>query len=247
MVSREGLFRTYHALRARLVPSLRYSQELYEEQITALTANKRWLDLGCGHQVLPAWRATQEEALVRATRFAVGIDYELGALQKHRSITLRVRGDLGHLPFDDASFDVASANMVLEHLDKPEDVFAEVHRVLAPGGVFAFHTPNAWGYSTLAARMVPQWPKVAMARVLEARASEDVFPTHYRANTFRQLRQLARDTGFEVVKFRAIVTDAVFATVPPLAVSELLWIRLLMSRPFKSLRPNLLGVLQRPC
>jgi len=59
MVSREGLFRTYHALRARLVPSLRYSQELYEEQITALTANKRWLDLGCGHQVLPAWRATQ--------------------------------------------------------------------------------------------------------------------------------------------------------------------------------------------
>jgi SAM-dependent methyltransferase len=51
------------------------------------------------------------------------------------------------LPFAAGSFDLVSANMVLEHLPAPEQVFQEIARVLAPGGKFVFltrHLGNPW-------------------------------------------------------------------------------------------------------
>src|SRR5687768_428709 len=48
----------------------------------------------------------------------------------------------GLLPFDDASVDAAVAIEVLEHIDGHDRFFAEVARVLAPGGIVMFTTPN---------------------------------------------------------------------------------------------------------
>ena len=48
----------------------------------------------------------------------------------------------GRLPFDDASADAAVAIEVLEHIDGHDRFFAEVARVLAPGGIVMFTTPN---------------------------------------------------------------------------------------------------------
>ena len=48
----------------------------------------------------------------------------------------------GHLPFDDASFDAALAIEVLEHIDGHDRFFADVARVLKPGGIVMFTTPN---------------------------------------------------------------------------------------------------------
>ena len=44
------------------------------------------------------------------------------------------RGDLGHLPIDDQSVDLAIAQLVLHHVEKPADALAEIHRVLRPSG-----------------------------------------------------------------------------------------------------------------
>ena len=48
----------------------------------------------------------------------------------------------GGLPFDDGSMDLAVAIEVAEHIDGHAGFFAEVSRVLAPGGRFMFTTPN---------------------------------------------------------------------------------------------------------
>ena len=48
----------------------------------------------------------------------------------------------GRLPFDDATVDAAVAIEVLEHIDGHSRFFAEVARVLVPGGVIMFTTPN---------------------------------------------------------------------------------------------------------
>lgn len=42
----------------------------------------------------------------------------------------------GRIPFDDNSFDVVVSNQVFDHTEKPRPVFAEIRRVLKPGGVF---------------------------------------------------------------------------------------------------------------
>jgi hypothetical protein len=42
------------------------------------------------------------------------------------------------------------------------------------------------------------------------------------------------------------VSDAIFSVFPPIAVIELLWIRLLMTAAMKPLRTNIIAVLQKP-
>src|SRR4051812_40974401 len=114
MSIRPALFSIYGRLRDAIAPGLRYSQHFYEQQLAAAAAAESdWLDLGCGHRVLPEWRGAAERAIVARCRTVTGIDYDLPSLVKHRSMKRRVRGDIGSLPFKDGSFDLVTANMVV--------------------------------------------------------------------------------------------------------------------------------------
>ena len=149
------------------------------------------------------------------------------------------------LPFKSEAFDLVTANMVVEHLDNPGEQFREISRILKPKGVFLFHTPNAYGYGVILSKFVPEGLKGKLIYLLEGRQEHDVFPTHYKANTEAQVKALARVNGFEVLQLDLIPTDAIFAMIPPLAALELLWIRLLMTPPFRSLRTNMIVALRK--
>ena len=246
-MNRNRLYDIYARMERIIAPKLKYSQYLYEETLqAALQPGAVWLDLGCGHHVLPLWRGQEEESLVRKAGKVVGLDYDWPSLQKHRSIRNRVRGDISLLPFPDETFNLVTANMVVEHLEKPAIQFREVLRVLKPGGVFIFHTPNALGYTTVAARMVPGFLKGGLIRILDGRPSEDVFKTHYMANRGPQIEQLAREVGFSIAKIRFIVSSAKFAVIAPLAFFELFLIRALMTNPLERARTNLIVSLAKP-
>lgn len=49
-------------------------------------------------------------------------------------------GDLASLPFAPDSFDLAWSSLALQWVDEPESTFAELRRVLRPGGVLLFAT-----------------------------------------------------------------------------------------------------------
>lgn len=49
-------------------------------------------------------------------------------------------GDAENLPFRDHSFDLVMSNLSLQWSNEPDKVFAEVRRVLKPGGLFMFTT-----------------------------------------------------------------------------------------------------------
>jgi ubiquinone/menaquinone biosynthesis C-methylase UbiE len=243
---RKTLFKIYWKMRAVIAPKLKHAQALYEEVLKEhVTTETTWLDLGCGHQVLSGWRAEEENRLVGNCRMIVGMDYDLPSLRLHRSIARKLKGDITNLPFADSSFDLVTANMVVEHLSEPDRQFQEVSRILKPGGVFIFHTPNALGYPSIMTRLVPDKLKDRLIYLLDGRKEEDVFDVHYKANSKKKIQSLALAAGFEAPKTQMIVSDAVFSVVPPFALPELVSIRILMTRPFRSLRTNIIATLKK--
>lgn len=248
MTVRETLYRTTSALQRRIVPELKYSQASYEDELRRhLPRAQAWLDVGCGHRLLPEWRSEAEADLLASVPFAAGIDRDYDALRGHRTIRNVLQADIGMLPFQEMSFDLVTANMVIEHLDDPLHQFREIARVLRPGGVFLFHTPNLKSYVIRIARRLPDRMKKPLARVLEGRKEEDVYPTHYRANTADEVRSIADRAGLDVVSIRFTASTPVFSLVPPLAVIELLYLRQVMRRPhLASHGQTLICALRRP-
>ena len=92
--------------------------------------------------------------------------------------------DAGGIPYPDAAFDVVFADNVLEHLPDPLAVFREIARVLKPGGVFLFKTPNKTHYMPTIARLTPHRFHQFVNR-LRGRAEIDTFPTRYEVLSFK--------------------------------------------------------------
>lgn len=243
---RSRLYEIYLWLEQRLVPGLRSSQYQYRDVLDPhVTQGCEWLDVGCGHSVFGTWMLEEERALTSRAKRVVGIDLDLPGLKAHRTIKDKALGDLRYLPFPDRSFGIVTANMVVEHLPDPLLILREIGRVLKPGGVFVFLTPNRLTISIRIASKVPAGIKRRLVRVLEARAEEDVFKTFYRFNTEETVRTLAAQAGFTAEEVHLTLTSALTQMIPPVVVFELLWIRLLRKERWRHLKPNLIGVLRR--
>lgn len=246
----ESSSRVLEFLERTLTPGLQNSQYAYK---AALQAHCRpgiaWLDLGCGHQLLQDWmpRSQQDETeLLRRPQLFVGIDANISSLEKNGSSRHLVAGDIEILPFKDATFDLATANMVIEHVRRPEKLLSEVRRILRPGGEFLFHTPNRWGYPIMIARLLPQRVKAWLIRLLEGRTAGDVFATFYRLNSVPLIKALALKNGMQVAESSLIESSAETGVLGPVGIFELLLIRALRTNVLSRFRTNLIVVLRKP-
>jgi SAM-dependent methyltransferase len=126
----------------------------------AIGSGKRVLDLGCRSGAL-----TQH---FLEGNSVVGLDVDAAALEKAAALGIEpVLANVEEpLPFEDASFDAIVAGELLEHLQFPDELVAEIRRVLKPGGVFVGSVPNAYRVQS-------------RLRFLRGRPPEDD-PTHLR-------------------------------------------------------------------
>jgi SAM-dependent methyltransferase len=80
-------------------------------------------------------------ALADAGAIVTGIDFSgrmVEIARKHYPQATFQEANAEQLPFDDGTFEAVVSNFVVHHLARPDVVFKEVHRVLQPGGRFAF-------------------------------------------------------------------------------------------------------------
>jgi ubiquinone/menaquinone biosynthesis C-methylase UbiE len=237
---REGFMRA-------VTPHVEFHQNRYARALAEVVKpGSRWLDIGAGTRIHGGWVGVRQEQLAGRPSLLVGCDFVVEHLRENPFLHAALAADGGALPFANESFDVISANMVLEHLDRPERVFAEARRVLAPGGCFVFVTPNA-GHPVVAGfNRLPRATRRSLAARLEGREEEHVFPTFYMANSRSKIRDLARKAGLipEVAEAFASFPMTLRKSLPFFAAELAL---IMISRgPLRGLSSNLVGVLRRP-
>ena len=103
------------------------------ERLPSAARFARILDAGCGGGL-----ALAELSARFAPSAIAGVDSDAAliaqARRAHPDADLRV-GDVAKLEFADGGFDLVLCHQLLHHLSAPAQALAELHRVLAPGGV----------------------------------------------------------------------------------------------------------------
>jgi len=158
------------------------------------------LDAGCG-------RTTRlRDYRDRITRL-VGVDSDEAAGRENAFLDEFVPADLEEtLPFEQDAFDLVYANFVVEHLRRPERVFAEWRRVLRPEGRLVLLTSNRASPLMAFADRMPQRARLLIKRRGAGAAERDVYPTVYLANTPERLARVAGSAGFEPVSVNYVGT-----------------------------------------
>lgn len=100
----------------------------YFEQHPELTRGRRVLHIAPEPEAAAWFRASDVRAYATADAFMAGVDH---------------RVDLTELPFAEASFDLVLCHRVMEHVVDDASAFAELFRVLAPGGLLQISVPQA--------------------------------------------------------------------------------------------------------
>lgn len=118
----------------------RWSRAIGEKFLTWLDAGKgaRWLDVGCGTG------AFSELIKLRCAPSALaGVDpspEQIDYVRKLLPGDVFEVADSAAIPFDDNSFDVVASALVIHFIPDRPKAFAEMRRVLRPGGVVGGYT-----------------------------------------------------------------------------------------------------------
>lgn len=179
-------------------PSEDHPNQILEAAVEArVNPHSAVLDIGCGRT------APNLSKLVGRAGALYGIDV-IDFTVDHPEMRLFKNdvGDMRDIP--DNAIDIAYSRAVMEHIDNPDEAFAQIARVLKPGGVYIFVTPSIYDYGSIIARIVPNRFHGKIVNAVEGRAEEDVFPTVYACNSLGLLRKQVARAGLRIETGRYI-------------------------------------------
>ena len=173
--------------------------ECYEAMMLQLINNGAdWIDVGCGHELFPSNQPLGELLSARC-RLLVGVDPSPN-IEKNPLVHERAKCTIEEY-HTDRKFDVISLRMVAEHIADPEAAIAAFSRLTKPGGRVVIYTVSKWALSSLVAAGSPIGFHHVIKGALWRTHPDDTFPTVYRMNTRKRLRQLFAAGGFREEQF----------------------------------------------
>ena len=153
----------------------------------------RLLDVACGPGFI-AGAAADRGALVTGLDFSAAMVAQ--ARQRLPALTFR-EGDAEALPFEAGSFDAVVMNFGLLHLARPDAALADAHRVLRPGGRYAF---TVWSEQAMAFRLA--------LRAIEEHGNAQVplpeGPAFFRFSDVAETERTLAAIGFSDVEVREL-------------------------------------------
>jgi len=180
MTLRDRLYR-------RLYPSPRPENPFDTRYRTLAHAAHRILDLGAG-------RGANAHRVAAPATMVIGSDVDR-AIATNATVDRAIISTGEQLAFRTSTFDLCVMRWVVEHLPEPERTFAEVCRVLKPGGRLLILTSNLFFYGYAFAAILPNRWHPSIVRLTSGREDRDVFPTLYRANTSHRLKRALERAG----------------------------------------------------
>lgn len=156
------------------------------------------LDVGCGRGAHSEGSVSTRKSLKifrGKVKKVIGIDVDPAARENPYLDEFHLVNG-GKWPVEDGSVDLLVSDNVVEHVENPETFFKEVQRVLKPGGYCCLRTPNAWSYFGLCSRLIPNKFHYKVKTIVQKpQNEEDVFPTYYRCNSMRKIRNMFKRHG----------------------------------------------------
>lgn len=168
------------------------------------------LDLGCGTGRHALWLA-RAGAAVTAVDFSEGMLAEARGKLGGASAKFLVHDLHKALPFADASFDLVVSGLVLEHLDKLADFFAETRRVLQPKGRAVVSTMHP-----------AMFLRSSQARFTDPDSGQIVCPGSVN-HALGEMTMATVRAGFQLAEIREVAPDAAFAARYPRAEKYVGW------------------------
>lgn len=193
------------------------------------------LDVGCGHGNFVI------DELRHKFSFAVGVDISTEVMQKNICLDTCVVGEISSMPFESHTFDMVISLWVMEHIENPEICFKEIHRVLKPGGMFAFVTPNKYSALIWFRRLLSYNIAKKLVEKVYGRTEEDTFDVHYRANSITTIKKLGQTYGFDTIVLKENA-DPSYTSFDPIsyAISKFF-----SALPLSFFKPHLVGILKK--
>lgn len=154
-------------------------------------AGRRVLDIGCSSGIITDLIASRSGA-------AIGIDVDRAALAQARETHHRDRLEFRYmsgdaLEFPNASFDIVICNQVYYWFEDVDRLFAEIARVLTPGGLCFFAAVNKFKpwESQYQLPLLPILPRRAADLMVRAAGKGERFACYYRS--IGELRKSSRE------------------------------------------------------
>jgi len=178
----------------------RWSRLLAEQFLLWLDVRPglRWLDVCCGGGIVT--EAVGQRCSPASVKSIDASPQQIAFARRHRQrqgVAFQL-GDAMHLPFPDASFDVAVCGLGLNFIPEPDRALREMRRVTVPGGVVAAYVCD---YAE-GARFLREFWNAAVEIDPAARGLDQASP--FPLCTAVAMPALFEKTGFRHVRYHAL-------------------------------------------